>query len=426
MSQFSFPRFLCRFGRSRVATALVAVAALSATMFSAGCGGDGETPGDIQVVANPGFARQWATNLKIPSGDKVRSIFVRDAYIVVYSKQGVVYGLARENGDPRVSMKVPGGDFRMFPPIILKEHLVFPTLSSLEIYSLTGAKERTLEIGAAIRADCVGATQNVFVPVDSPDGGARIKRYDLNNKAVNIPVWELQAWKGGLASAPALHTDTVYLAAETGTVYAVTAQDREPIWPLPGNVFDAHSAVTAPLRADDVGLYISTVEGKFYCVNRTSGQVKWQWYGSGPLEEAPVPLADTVYIKDPNRGWVAVDKVENPEIKAPQYNRKERWVRDDIRQVLSQDDRYTYALTKDNRISALDKKTGQTKFQSKRNDFYVFATNAKDSTIYTCSEQGRVVAVRPVLTPGSSGEVVMIEQDKSPEGEVAVLMLPVP
>ena len=427
MSQFSFPRFLCQIRRllDRSHAAIAAVT-LATAMAVGGCGSSAETPGDIHVVTNPGFARQWATNLKVPSGDKVRSLFVRDNYIVVYTRQGMVYGMARENGDPRVSLKVPGGSFRMFPPILLKEHLVFPTISSLEIYSLAGAHERTLEIGAAIRADCVGAVQNVYVPVDSPDGGARIKRYDLNNKAVNVPVWELQAWKGGLASAPALHTDTVYLAAETGTVYAVTGQDREPIWPLPGNVFDARSAVTAPLRADDVGLYVSTIEGKFYCVNRTSGQVKWQWYGSGPLEEAPVPLADTIYIKDPNRGWVAVDKVENPDIKGPQYNRKERWARDDIRQILSQDERYTYALTKDNRISALDKKTGQTKFQSKRDDFNVFATNSKDSTIYTASEQGRVLAVRPVLTPGQTGEVVMIDEDKSPEGEIAVLMLPVP
>lgn len=411
MSQPSLPRCLSlsvlRLRRSVARSLSLGLVAVTGLLGSAGCGTNPETPGEIQVIQNPGFARSWATSLNVPSTDKVRSIFVRDAYLIVYTDDGQVYGLTRDNGDPRLTMKVPGGDFRMFPPLVLKEHLVFPTLSSLEIYSLTGAKERTLEVGAAIRADCVGAVNNVFVPVDSPNGGARIKRYDLNNRAVSVPVWELQSWKGGLASSPALHTDTVYLAAETGIVYAVTANDREPIWPLPGNVFDARSPVTAPLAADDVGLYVSTVEGKFYCVNRTSGQVKWQWFGTGPLEDAPVPLADTVYIRDPNRGWAAVDKIENPEIKAPQYNRKERWARDDIKQILSQDAQYTYVLTKDNRISALDKKTGQTRFQSRRNDFHVMATNPKDSTIYLSTLRGRIVAVKPVLTPGQTGEVVL-------------------
>lgn len=417
MSQSSFPRY--QSARPSCKPAIIAILMIAAALPLGGCGSSADDPGEIQVIANPGFARQWATHLQIPSDDKVKSLFVRDNYIIAYTRKGMVYGLARENGDPRISVKVPGGDFRMFPPVLLKEHFVFPTIASLEIYSLLGAKERTLEIGAAIRADCVGAVQNVFVPVDSPDGGARIKRYDLNKVAVNVPVWELQAWKGGLASAPALHTDTVYLAAETGTVYAVTANDREPIWPLPGNVFDARSPVTAPLRADDVGLYISTVEGKFYCLNRTSGQVKWQWYASGPLENAPVPFADTVYVKDPNRGWAAIDKVENPEIKAPQYNRKERWFRNDIRQFLSQDDRYVYVVAGDNRISALDKKTGQTKFQSKRDDFHVFATNERDSTIYHASEQGRTLAIKPILTPGQTGEVVMID-DLDRDGEMVL------
>jgi outer membrane protein assembly factor BamB len=431
--QFSFPRFLSHTrrlcNRTRVLGAMPRMLprlvlgglALGSIGLTGGCGSTAETPGEIQVIQSPGFARQWATNLDLDSNDKMRSLFVREGYLFGYTRQGMVYGLTRDTGDPRVSIKVPGGDFRMFPPILLKDRLVFPTTATLEVYNLLGGKERTIEIGAAIRADCVGAVQNVFVPVDSPDGGARIKRYDLNKRTVNQPIWELQAWKGGLASSPALHTDTVYLAADTGTVYAVTADDREPIWPLPGNVFDARSAVTAPLRADDVGLYVSTVEGKIYCVNRTSGQVKWQWYASGPLEVAPVPFADTIYVRDPNRGWAAVDKVENPEIKVPQYNRKERWIRDDIKQFLSQDDKHTYVVTNDNRISALDKKTGQTKFQSKRNDFNVFATNERDSTIYTSSQQGRVVAIKPVLQPGLTGEVVMLE-DESPTGAMTIVL----
>jgi len=430
VSMLPFPRRITRPFESRprrspfraaVARVITALALPVLILAPLGCGSSGEEPGPIQVIQNPGLARQWATNLKLQRGDKMRSIFVRDNYIIAYTDQGWVYGLTRDTGEPRLNLKVPSGDFRMFPPLVLKEHLVIPTITTLEIYSLTGSKERSLEVGAAIRADCVGAGHNVFVPVDSPDGGARLKRYDLTNRAASIPAWELQAWRGGLASAPALHTDTVYFAAETGTVYAVTANDREPIWPLPGNVFDARSPVTAPLAADDVGLYVSTVEGKLYCVNRTTGQVKWQWFASGPLEEAPVPLADTIYVPDPNRGWAAVDKVENPEIKVPQYNRKERWIRDDIVQILSQDDRYTYTLTKDGHISALDKKNGQTKFRSERSDFNVLTTNSKDSTIYSATERGRVFAIRPVLQPGQTGEVVQVSP---PAGDDATLVVP--
>jgi outer membrane protein assembly factor BamB len=256
------------------------------------------------------------------------------------------------------------------------------------------------------------------VPIDSPQGGARVMRFDLAKKDITIPAWELQVWKGGVAAAPAIHTDTVYFAADVGTVYAVGAERREPIWPLqdPDNLFDARSKILAPLKADDVGLYISCTDGHFYCVNRTSGKVKWQYFAAGPLVNAPVLTPDTVFIIDPARGWVAIDKVDNPDIKVPQFNRSPRWVSTEIVQVLSQDDKYVYAKDKANHIVAYDKKTGERKFTSQRSDFYAFGTSSKgDGFSYTASRGGRVVAIRPVLQSGQTGEMVRLDDDRDPQ-----------
>ena len=76
-------------------------------------------------------------------------------------------------------------------------------------------------------------------------------------------------------------------------------------------------------------------------------------------------------------------------------------------------DRNAYVRTKDNRVAARDKKTGEVRFTSQRRDFTVFGTNPKeDGIIYAGTKGGRVVAIRPVLKPGSVGEVVMVGSDE--------------
>jgi outer membrane protein assembly factor BamB len=202
-------------------------------------------------------------------------------------------------------------------------------------------------------------------------------------------------------------------------VYAVNAESNQPIWPVftppYGQVFDTRSGVTADLKADDAGLYVPTVsEGRLYCLNRTNGSVKWQWTGTGALTVSPVVTTDTVYQTDPNLGMVAIDKQEGPDVTTPQFNRLPgkgvRWSLADVKQVLAQDDKYTYALRRDNVIVALDKRTGETQFTSRRKDFHTFATNPKDGTVYAATKGGRVVAVKGVFQPGQVGEVVRSDE----------------
>lgn len=427
-SEWSLRNRLRAGGRRLAALALAAAAALGTVAVVGGCSDTSGTPAPIGDLRAPSLARQWAANLQLNSGDEVASVHVRDDWVIVYSKKGRAYALRRSDGTPVFAVEVPGGSFRLWAPVVLKDSIVFPTTDTLEVYDLIGVHTRSISMRAAIRADCVGERTGVFVPIDSPNGGARLVRWDLANKNTTIPEWELQVWRGGVSAAPAVHTDAVYFAADVGEVYAVSADRRDPIWPLrnPDNIFDARAGIVAPLKADDVGVYVPCVDGKFYCVHRTAGTVRWQYYAKGALETAPVVTADTVYLKDPGRGWVAIDKIENPELKVPQYNRAPRWARTDIDQVLSQDEKYVYAKDTKNFVVAYDKKTGVEAFRSKRSDFGMFGTNGRDGIAYTVSRTGRVVAIRPVLKEGQSGEVVQLDDDAkfdgvSPEGAYAML-----
>jgi outer membrane protein assembly factor BamB len=333
----------------------------------------------------------------------------------------------------------------MRPPVLLKDRVIYATTNELTVFTRQGVQLAPIDLGAAFRSDAVGYKNAVFVAIDSPSGGSRVEKVEITaNESLDprapsgIVKWELQASRGGISAAPAVHADVVYAGSEAGLVYAVSVDTREPIWPIEngifGQTFDTNGApVAADLIADDTGLYCPTAgEGKLYCLNRITGQVKWQYFGSGPLTTAPVVTADTVYQLDPNRGMVALNKLEDPEDKEPQYNRKPRWALRDVRQILSQDDKYTYAVRKDGVILALDKRTGRTEFTSRRKDFQAFATNTgydaahstykQDGAIYAATKGGRVLQIKPVLEAGQVGELVDAGREQPGEGREALAL----
>src|SRR5581483_683004 len=99
---------------------------------------------------------------------------------------------------------------------------------------------------------------------------------------------------------------------------------------------------------------------------------------------------------------------EPPSAQRTAFNRDARWVAADAVQFLAEDDQYAYLRSSANAVIAVDKKTGQTKFQSQRGDLSKFATNTKDNMIYLATTGGRVMAVKPVLQAGAVGELVLV------------------
>jgi outer membrane protein assembly factor BamB len=147
-----------------------------------------------------------------------------------------------------------------------------------------------------------------------------------------------------------------------------------------------------------------------------------------PLRTSPVVTATAVYQFVDNQGIVALDKTTG------EFNRKARWAAAGTSQFLAEDDKYAYLLRqRDRRIVAIDRATGKEQFHSQRTDFVAFAINANapaapttapttgpsrvgGGVIFAATRKGQVYAIRPVLTAGSVGEVVL---DFKPADSVA-------
>ena len=369
-----------------------------------------------QPLDNPSFARQWGTELGHGDDDPVTAIYVSDQFVFAYRRGGTSTVMDRASGRLLHVDEPRDGRQRLHPPIVLKDRIVYPTTTYLEVFDTDGRyiehpkkptdeldKPFSQKLDFPIRSDAVGLGKQVFFGADFATSG-RAVGVDMTKPYVP-EIWTLMTPGSSINAAPAVLKDVVYVAADNGKVAAVATDTREPIWPLERGVFGTYGSVVANLAADQTGLYVASTDTKLYCLQRAGGRVKWQYFAGAPLKLGPVLTKDMVYLQVPGAGLAAIEK----NAVAKGTNRDALWTASGATQFLSEDDNYVYARTSGNQIAALDKKTGEQRFVSRRPDLVAFAENPKgDGLIYVATQGGRVIAVHPVVTPGQIGEVVLV------------------
>lgn len=365
-------------------------------------------PNTIAALPAGSFTRAWMAPLKLDNGAITR-IDVREQLIFVFTSDHQVTAINRGAGSIKFIAHLTTADERLLPPVELKDKLVFPTATSLELYDNTGVHERSVPLGAPIRSGAVGSGGMIYFGADDPLGG-KLEAIDLSRNFATH-TWELLSPGGSISSTPALYLGVLFIGTESNTVYAVN-QERRPIWAMEGSVFKTSGPIVADLKADENGLYVACKDSILYCLNRANGKLLWQFYAGRPLNTAPVPTADTVYQYIEGEGIAAVTK----DPKAA-YNRPAKWTYKPGKQFLAQDEKYAYVMETrrdpDDEgltrrvIVAVDKQTGEKAFESYHQGFSVFGTNSRDNTIYAGYPSGEVFAIKPVLKAGQIGELVM-------------------
>lgn len=392
---------------------------LAAVATVVGCNHAGpqadETP---RQLPKNSFTRQWATELHNGEDDPVTAVYLSDQFVFAYRRGGTSAVMDRATGRLLHIDQPRDGANRLHPPVVLKDRIVYPTTTFLEVFDFDGryvqhptrlSDEQEGPFSQAlkfvIRSDAVGTGRMLYLGGDF-SGSGRAVEVDLGRPYVP-DVWTLMTPGASVSAAPALLKDVVYVASENGQVMAVQIDTRAPLWPLPNGVFEARGGISGNLAVDSSGLYFASKDTKLYCVSATNGHIKWQYFGGVPLKQGPVLTKDTVYQHVPGTGVAALDKAEQAATARAGYNRDPRWVSTEAVQFLAEDDQYAYLRSSGNAVIAVDKHNGQTRFRSTRPDLSVFGTNTKDGMLYVATTGGRVMAVKPVLQAGSVGELVL-------------------
>lgn len=372
-----------------------------------------------QPLANPSFTRQWATSLRGGGADPVTAVFLSDQFVFAARRGGSVSVMDRATGRLLHVDYPKEASQRLHPPVVLKDRIVYPTTSYLEVYDFEGryiahATKTTDELdkpfsqtlNVPIRSDAVGAGKMLFFGADYPVSG-RAVAVDMTRPYV-ASVWTLMEPGSDVSAAPALLKDIVYVAADNGKVTAVATDSREPVWTLENATFATYGGVVGNLAADQTGVYVPSLDTKLYCLQRASGKLRWQYFAGTPLKQGPILTKDLIYQMVPGQGLAAIDKTPPAGSKNSGVNREARWTAGDAIAFAADDDHYTYVRIPGDQIAAVDKKTGQQRFTSERKDLVAIAQNPKgDGMLYVATAGGRVMAVRPVLHPGEVGELVL-------------------
>ncbi len=344
------------------------------------------------------FARAWAAPLDL-TNDASREINLTSDRVFAYTRQNQSYVISRAGGTLRFfnNVDVNGGVLRA--PIILKPYIIYPTSSSLEVYSDAGRLLKSIALDSPTGASGVGDGNMVYIGENPQGGYGRVVAIDIT-RPVGVPSWSVLT-RGTVLGQPALYDKVIFCGSDDGSLVALT-EDGTAAWPmLPDNVFKAGGGFVSDIVADETGVYAASTDTKLYVLNRETGKIEWQYYSMRALKTPPAVTKTMVYQWVPGTGLAGLDKLHGG------YNRVPKWIVPDAVQFLSEDENHAYLRRDDNTILAVDKHTGKVLFESKGKAFDVFATNTTDSRIFAATADGLVVAIRPVLSAGETGEIVM-------------------
>ncbi len=379
-----------RFDRrpNRTTLALLAAACVG-TLMLGGCTAtkteeakSGEMSAAVSAVTGS-FKLDARTDLD-PAGGFDR-LFVTESHVIAYTPTNQAFRLSRDLGIQQIR-RVTTEDDRLYPPLQLGDRIVYPTNITLEIYKPDGNIEKQVRVPHAVTSRAtVDQRGLILIGTASPTGG-RLTMIDPRESVLQV---YQETLLGTIISAPASFQGTVFAATDGGKVFAV-GEDNVSVWVFGDEFgFKVDRPVRADLVADEYGVYVASADTTLYVLDRTNGKIRWRYMAQQPLEAAPFVTADRVYQIVPEVGLVALDKLQGKLFREP------LWTSAGVRQILSADNRRVYVLTEDGRALALDKQTGEIRYEADMSEYDLFATNRRDATVYAASKAGKLAAFKP-------------------------------
>jgi outer membrane protein assembly factor BamB len=339
-----------------------------------------------------GFSRKSYADLQTPS--PIRNIYLRGEYVFAYTQDNSVYVLNRAL-DVKWVKQIVDPKTTLRPPLVYGDQFIFPAVATLEIYKNDGTFVRSQELPAALTTD-VELDQGgmLLAGTASPTGG----RLTLIDPARQFMVVKHEVLVGTVTSKPAGFQGVTFVTNSVGQIYAVGDENRA-VWGLTDGAFRIDRPVQADLSADDYGLYVPATDGVLYVLDRSTGRIKWRYVAEEALRTSPFITSTTVYQVVPGRGLVALDKVEGKPYRDP------LWTVAGVTRVVAVDATRVYALADENRLVAIDVKSGEVQYNV-THQFGTFAKNiGTDGTVYAATAAGQVMAITTSRFGTSSGSI---------------------
>ncbi len=390
-----------------------------------GCGQSAApTANDYVLISQPSFVKQWDVQLPMHAGDSVKGIYFVDGNVHVLTDKNYDHAVKGDSGELLYNQEIGTPDSLLNGgPVLITNGIVFPTQHTLEIYTRDGVFVRSIDLKYNITNQAVGNHNYVYVGLDFNQGC--LAQVDVTQQYDPVQ-WEFLTF-GSVDGPVGISDNVIFSGSEDGKARACL-EDRSPAWPLlVDSAFDTQSKIVSGVAVDGRSVYCSTLAGTFYCLDKVSGKLKWQYFSGEPLEFGPQLTDTTVYQYVPGLGLTALEKTkklvlgdEETVDESPVHTPK--WSLRSAGRILAEDDQFVYVVfgrpDQMRGLAAVDKQTGKIKFMTHRRDLAFVTCQPKAAMIYGVTVNGLVVAMKPVLEPGSYGEIA---ENSVPESSPASL-----
>lgn len=318
----------------------------------------------------------------------VSNLYFVGGQVFAYSTDNVVYRLSKSL-DLIDTRRVAREDDKLFAPILFGDKIIYPTSLAYLVYDSVGRLERTVTLPFPLTTNVSVDQRGLLLAGVASHTGGRVNMVDPTR---DYRVVRQETLVGSLRSTPAGWQGVVFAANENGQVFAI-GPDNVAVWPL-SRGFDANRPVTANLVVDDFGVYVASTDTKLYALDRNTGQIRWRYFAQEPLTETPMVSADRVYQVVPNKGLVAIDKLQPANFPY----REPIWTVPGVTKVLSSDGRLIYAATADEKLVAIDIVSGSVRFAGDVSGYKLFAATADGRAIFAAKPDGTIAVYRPEPT----------------------------
>jgi len=392
----------------------LAAAVLFGCLMVSGCTPtqSGPAASDFQLISKPSFVKVWDVQLPLHPGDTVKGIYYLDGTVHVLTDMNYDHAVTGDSGalPYRNEIGTPENTLQG-GPVLVTNGIVFPTSHTLELFARDGTFVRSIDVKYGITNQVVGNHNNVYLGLDFHNGC--LGQVDVTQE-INPIQWTFLTF-GPVDGPVAVSDNVVYAGSEDGNVRACF-EDRTPTWPLLENSgFNTQSKIVAGVAVDSKSCYCGTTAGKFFCLDKNTGKLKWQYFAGQPLEFTPQVTDSLIYVYVPGLGLTALEKTSKMTLgdqetidDSPFHTPK--WSVRSAGRILAEDDQYVYVVlgppNQTRGLAAVDKQTGKVEYHTRTHDLAFVTCQPKAAMIYGVTRTGLVMAIKPVSEPGSYGEVV--------------------
>ncbi len=361
---------------------------LASVALIGGCRAGGSK--DVAPVANiaqpdngglAGFVKTGELNVQPET--PVTGLYVRGDTVFVYTDEKKVYSLSR-GLDIKSIKQIVRPDLDLRPPVVVGDQVVFPSMDTLEIYGKEGQFIGRRRLTHSMSSDAKLDQRGYVIAGTSSQTGGRLAVIDPAKSV--LPVIQ-DVLVGNVIGAPAAFQGIIYVATNTGKVFAI-APENQAVWPLDGGDFTTDQSVVADMVVDDYAVYVASTDTKLYALDRATGKIRWRFMAQEPLKVAPYVTSDRVYQISEKAGLAAINKVDG------EFYRVPLWTLPGAQRVLGVDDKHVFVLSNDGSIVGVDKDSGKPKF-SVGGGFEIFAVSTPDDpTLYAATRGGKIVSFK--------------------------------